>query len=603
VLDTKRLQIAPRHGKLPPVGRFTTQVILLAVVAFTASVASAQAGTMTLYSCHTPSGRSAGTQGWRPVTAYADAWVSKPATDTCASGPAGRLYTQIGGYGRSHLMQERQSWAFATAPNTVLTTYSATVCGRANSDYSTVLANYGVDANGGGMLAQVTAGMGHPTTFGCGTGAPYGSAGWAPIQVSGLGPDASGYSTILVTGLQTTQLAFVAWCQVQPCTETNGVAADIAVRSFRADIRDDVAPIVTAVRGPLPANASHTGTEAVTFNATDRGVGVFRGVVEARINGSGPWRVMTDSLLAPGTACSPLRETASLYEFDSPQPCPTSLSGATVNMDSALLPEGTHQIRVFIEDAAGNQTLVIPPRNYYVPTRASTRAASSPLPAATNGRGASRTAQLRITAPGNRRLLSAGAFRLAGRLLDTDSKPIAGAKLLVQTRTFLPKAATTQGPWGTVGEIVTDDHGVFRGRIPGGASQSLLVTYTAHPGDPSPSANAQTDLVVPAQVTVRAKRTRVRNGRSAVLSGRVSGPIPQGGVLVAMEVREPGRWIPVATTRRWVRTRASGTFTLSYRFRSTFRPSTYRFRVVADEDSAFQYGRGASRAIDIHVRP
>jgi hypothetical protein len=72
---------------------------------------------------------------------------------------------------------------------------------------------------------------------------------------------------------------------------------------------------------------------------------------------------------------------------------------------------------------------------------------------------------------------------------------------------------------------------------------------------------------------------------------------------VGMEVREPGRWIPVATTRRWVRTRASGTFTLSYRFLKTFRPARYRFRVVADEDSAFPYGRGASRSIDVRVRP
>jgi hypothetical protein len=40
----------------------------------------------------------------------------------------------------------------------------------------------------------------------------------------------------------------------------------------------------------------------------------------------------------------------------------------------------------------------------------------------------------------------------------------------------------------------------------------------------------------------------------------------------------------VATTRRWVRTRPSGTFTLSYRFLRTFRAASYRFRVVADED-------------------
>ena len=59
----------------------------------------------------------------------------------------------------------------------------------------------------------------------------------------------------------------------------------------------------------------------------------------------------------------------------------------------------------------------------------------------------------------------------------------------------------------------------------------------------------------------------------------------------------------MATTRRLVRTSDSGTFKLAYRFLKTFRPATYRFRVVADEDSAFLYARGASRSINVHVRP
>ena len=165
----------------------------------------------------------------------------------------------------------------------------------------------------------------------------------------------------------------------------------------------------------------------------------FAPVVEARINADGPWREMNASVVAPGATCSPLRETASLYEFDSPQPCPTSLSGMTVSLDSALLPTGTHQLRVFVEDAAGNQTSVLAPRSYVVPDRATTLPASSPLAPATNGRGASRTAQLRITTPGSRRQSSAGAFRLAGRLIDGDSKPIAGATLSVRTRNVPPE--------------------------------------------------------------------------------------------------------------------------------------------------------------------
>ena len=110
-------------------------------------------------------------------------------------------------------------------------------------------------------------------------------------------------------------------------------------------------------------------------------------------------------------------------------------------------------------------------------------------------------------------------------------------------------------------------------------------------------------MAVPARVTARPRRDRLRNGQSVVFTGRVAGPIPRGGVGVALEVREGKRWVSVPTTRRSARTSGKGRFRLSYRFRRTFQPTKYRFRVVADEDSAFQYTRGVSRTIAVNVRP
>ena len=85
--------------------------------------------------------------------------------------------------------------------------------------------------------------------------------------------------------------------------------------------------------------------------------------------------------------------------------------------------------------------------------------------------------------------------------------------------------------------------------------------------------------------------------------GRVAGPIPHGGVLVRLEARDGRRWVPVATTRRSVRTSPAGRYRLSYRFRSTFEPITYRFRVVVDEDSEFRYRRGSSAPLAVRVSP
>jgi hypothetical protein len=134
---------------------------------------------------------------------------------------------------------------------------------------------------------------------------------------------------------------------------------------------------------------------------------------------------------------------------------------------------------------------------------------------------------------------------------------------------------------------MTNARGEFSIRIPKGPSRTLRVSYVASDVE----AVASTDIVVAAQITARALHTRVRNGKSVVFRGRVIGPIPAGGLLVSLEAHEPGRWVPVATTRRRVRTSATGTFTLRYRFRRTFRPTNYRFRVVTDEDSAFPYTR------------
>ena len=365
---------------------------------------------------------------------------------------------------------------------------------------------------------------------------------------------------------------------------------------FRADISDEHGPRVSDVYGDLVTNAAHTGRETVVFNAADRGVGIYRAVAEARIGGMGDWQEIVATPLAPSSPCSPLNETTNPYEFDRPQPCPTLITGAALSVDNSLLPAGVHEFRAVVEDAAGNRTLIIPAGPYAV---GGSQSATSEAP---GGVTAVRGAQLQITTPRGRRLRSAGRFRIAGRFVDRDSRPIAGASLLVRTRPFFPKARTSSGRWTDLAHVVTDANGVFRGVIPAGPSRSIMVAYPAGDAD-SPAVTAVTDVAVPARISVRARRSRITNGRSAVFRGRVAGPIPSGGVLVALEVRQPGRWIPVATTRRWVRTKRDGTFALSYRFTRTFQPATYRFRVVAAEDSAFQYTRGASRPIAIHVRP
>jgi hypothetical protein len=297
-----------------------------------------------------------------------------------------------------------------------------------------------------------------------------------------------------------------------------------------------------------------------------------------------------------------------MLEFTSPEPCPLSVDGLSLTLEPGAVPVGEHELTVVVTDAAGNETAVLAPRPYTVPAPPLTTFPASAPPAdeldpvsipaqPANAEPAAvagpTLARLSITSPVSP-LASAKAFRLTGRLLDRDGGPIAHVRVQIATRGYLPKPRSSFGAWVPLGQAETDANGEFRARVPAGASRSVQVTYA--------DVAAQVNLSVPAQITVQARKTQVRNGRSAVLRGRVLGPIPSGGAPVGLEVRDGRRWLPVATTRRWVKTSRTGGFKLSYRFRRTFNATTYRFRVVADEDSAFQYSRGASRVVDIRVR-
>ncbi|MBE2320122.1 hypothetical protein DVA67_029420 [Solirubrobacter sp. CPCC 204708] len=429
-------------------------------------------------------------------------------------------------------------------------------------------------------------------------------------MVRGGGPGISGLLVLSIC---------VFWC--------GGSKAEAS--SLKASVTDVQAPVASPRTGSLLSASTQLGIETLTFDATDVGVGVFRAVIEARIDRAGEWKDVVSAPVQTGGTCTPLRETDYLYEFDSPQPCPLSVRDREIVLNPGVLPVGSHDLRVTVEDASGNKTALVPAKVYTVPAPPVVKpppviddpidpgASPTPTPSpssedgAPNGTAApqagepaaSGTAQLTIVGPSSRTVKGDGATVIQGRLTDAAGQPIVGAVLNVQARAFLPKPRTATGAWKAIGTATTNQNGEYGAKVPGGASRTLLVSYRRLVSDALPAALAQIDVLVPATIAVRPNSTRIRNGRSVVFSGRVAGPIPRGGVLVALEVREPGRWIPVATTKRWVRTKRDGSFRLSYRFRSTFNAATYRFRVVADEDSAFAYARGTSKTIAVRVSP
>ncbi len=555
------LQIGAWIAILPvPVRRFTTHALLLGVLAALAWSPPASAGTMTVYSCRTPTGRAMGTAGWIPEGGGAK-------RDDCDRQPS------------SALVIEQPSgvpggWVFTAAPNTVLESFEANACLWSEAFGFTWFYD-GTDST----LREV--------------------ASTLPNQSLGC----QGSNIIRGGGALQRRAAFYALC-------LGNCQAAVRLRWFKATINDPSPPTVSGVRGSLVNSVTQDGPETVTFDARDVGVGVFRAVALARETGTEAFREIASTITPLSARCTPAAETVDVHEFAAPQPCPLVADAVGLTLEPGVLPVGEHELKVVVEDAAGNRTTVLEPRTYTVPAPPLTTFPASAPPAdaeaievapsmpATAPASAARPptlVRLSITSPRARPLASARAFALAGRLLDGSGSPIAHARVQIATRGFLPKPRSSVGAWAPLGSAETDASGGFRATIPAGPSRSVLVSYT--------DVSAQADVSVAAQISVRARSTRVRNGHSAVLRGRVLGPLPAGGVPVALEVRDGARWIPVPTTRRWVKTSKTGRFTLAYRFRRTHQRATFRFRVVADEDSASQYTRGASRAIDIHVRP
>ena len=532
---------------------------------------------MTLYSCHTPTGRPVLTDGWKPS---GSAYVG---TDGCIGGALGTLGVRFGANAGAV-----RGWALTVPEGTSLTSFEARVCGF-NGGNSTAVVS--VSQRIGDTDTGLAATTATRPQIGCVAAAPwYGNAGNA------------------IKGGGDTVRAVTARAS---CLESCDGNVGVDISSFRAEISDEAPPGGAVTGGSLDTSTIQTGPETLTFSAKDVGVGVYRAVVEAQINRVGAWQEVLSAPVKPGTLCTPVRETAKLYEFASPQPCPNLLN-ASLTLQKGALPVGLHDLRVRLEDAAGNSSVLVGTRSYEVPKPPD---ASAPVPETapeTGGRGRrSGTARNCPAAP-----TVDGPHDHHG----TESPAAHGRKVLHDRRDtrrsrrhphlwrdgFHPDTLVLSeaGRRGRLVERSWNGHHRREGQVPSPDPRWLLRTVLVSYAAPGVSdAVAQADFTAPASITVRAKRTHLRNGTSAVFRGQVAGPIPNAGVPVFLEVREPTRWIPVATTQRRIRTSPSGNFTLSYKFLRTFQPARYRFRIIADEDSAFPYRRGTSPSITIYVRP
>ena len=122
----------------------------------------------------------------------------------------------------------------------------------------------------------------------------------------------------------------------------------------RVVLNDTSNPVPTTVSGSLVTEPRLAGPLDVTLNASDTGSGVYRVLL-----------LVDDQLVASnvidgnGGACADVNAANSdPYEFGSQTPCKRA-AGGTFAFDSSQLPDGAHNLKVQVEDGAGNATTVV----------------------------------------------------------------------------------------------------------------------------------------------------------------------------------------------------------------------------------------------------
>jgi hypothetical protein len=180
---------------------------------------------------------------------------------------------------------------------------------------------------------------------------------------------------------------------------------------------------------------------------------------------------------------------------------------------------------------------------------------------------------------------------LSGRLLGASGAPVADADVEIQAQTSV--RGSSMAP---LARVRTDTGGGFRYVLRPGPSRVVRFGYRARIGDAAFSHSVDVDVRVKAEVSLRLSHSRLRNGKTLRYTGRIAGQSTRRP-LVQIQVRNDRRWVNVCVVRSGPR----GAFSCRYRFRRTYRPTTYAFRALVKKQEGLPYETAASPSRRIRV--
>ena len=584
-----------------------------------ALVAPAGAGEYHVYSCRTPTGSTAPTDGWSG--SITGSWNYDP--NSCASG--GSLTGELSG-GVSHPANESSAtWVFSAPSGTQIaaarlwrTAYAHSWQEGATSTVDWLAApedSYtSADVFSQCALYGGCSEVGNPNSPMAGENLvempPGNASGASHIYMNAACGGFNGYTCPAIGG---------------------GYSAAISLYAADITLADDTPPTASSVGGSLTAGGTISGFGDVSFAAADTGSGLYQAVFS--IDG----RAVSNQLLDSGSgSCRNVGGTGDgSNAFLHVQPCPLALSD-DLAFDTALASDGSHLLTVALLDGAGNATTILnrqvkivnhpvvstptPPGPIATgpgngggtpitsapssPTSVNTAIAIAPstsasvlAPGSANGTNASDQARLTArwasTAKATRTSRYGAADRVTGRLSSAAGQAISGAVLDVYETPAYEGARTVE-----LAGVRTGPTGSWRLTLPRDVSSSTLrFEYHSHLDDTVAAASATLRLSVHAGIALRIAPHIASVGRKIFFSGAVhGGPIPQGGKQLVLEARS-GRegWIPFET----IRTNANGGYRASYRFKLSGN-IVYQFKVLSRYEGDFPFLDGVSNVVDVH---
>ena len=322
-----------------------------------------------------------------------------------------------------------------------------------------------------------------------------------------------------------------------------------------------------------------SGTVSASFAAKDTGSGVYEAIVE--VDGQPVARKFIDD-----------NEGKCRKPFVHRVPCKANAStAATIDLDTRILPDGPHNVRLLVRDAT--ETNEIPYGPFSITTRNSVPGRGTP-----NGTNATDGAVLQVGWKGRRsrelRTRFGRSVAIEGRLRNPAGQPITGATLVL-SKTELRAGAGEE----TFTTLLTKADGSFGHRFKARPGMRIAVRYRAFAGDSGFSADQGLTLRVRAGATLRVPRV-VKRGKRLRFRGRLlGGPIPRRGKLVVLQYRVGRRWeerSPVRTDRR-------GRFRSSAPTNPAGGRGTVRIRVRVPTEAAYPYSTGFSRTRRVTLIP